>query len=103
MHLVKQTAAAVACARGEGGIWHFDARIMDFAPAAAIVKENKRLSERPSQEFNAAHKKKKRKRTQNKHGGGGERLVAGGRRWRGTAGGLICRQIDLFFHLVLQI
>lgn len=46
----------------EGGsrtrwIWHFDARIMDLAPAAAIVKKNKRLSKRPSQEFNAAHEK----------------------------------------------
>lgn len=39
------------------GIWHFDARIMDLALVAAIVKKNKRLSERPSQEFNALHEK----------------------------------------------
>lgn len=50
--------------RGRGGgeenrgMWHFDARIMDLAPAAAIVKKNKRLGERPSQEFNAAHEKR---------------------------------------------
>lgn len=81
---------------------------MDFAPAAAIVKENKRLSERPSQEFNAAHKKKKKRGKEHKTstvaaasdslregGGGGDGGGGGGR--------LICRQIDLFFHLVLQI
>lgn len=36
------------------GISHFDARIMDLALVAAIVKENKNLSERPLKEFNVA-------------------------------------------------
>lgn len=81
---------------------------MDLAPVAAIVKKNKRLGERPSQEFNAAHERKGRD-TQNKHGGGAtewtriggsERLVAGRKE---GGGGLIRRQIDLFSHLVLQI
>lgn len=64
---MKQTAAAVACAGrgGDGGRCHFDARIMDLAPAAAIVKENKRLSERPSQEFNAVRKKRGKKNSTN--------------------------------------
>lgn len=36
------------------GISHFDARIMDLALVAAIVKENKNLSERPLKEFSGA-------------------------------------------------
>lgn len=75
---------------------------MDLAPVAAIVKKNKRLGERPSQEFNVPDGKRGKTHKTNA-AVAAEQQSGLGAVEAGEKGELIRRQIDLFSHLVLQI